>query len=204
MKARSKSRTGRRKAAAQPALVLGQQLCRPLRHQLRPLPPNGPPEPRRDPDQREASSGDDQVGHGPHVGPGARQIPAVGDIVGPAHQEDRVRVLPDQQIGQDGQHTAGGVAVDAPAQQLRPGLGGAQRRPDQSPREAEAIGQAVTQAEDPPCHRELMARPFQAAIKASPRASLTVGWGWIAWISSSAVPSAAMAAEISPIMSVTC
>lgn len=34
-----------------------------------------------------------------------------------------------------------------------------------------------------------MARPFQAAIKASPRASLTVGWGWIAWISSSAVPS---------------
>lgn len=40
-----------------------------------------------------------------------------------------------------------------------------------------------------------MARPFQAAIKASPRASLTVGWGWIAWISSSAVPSAAMAAE---------
>ena len=51
--------------AAQPALVLGQQLCRPLRHQLRPLPPNGPPEPRRDPDQREASSGDDQVGHGP-------------------------------------------------------------------------------------------------------------------------------------------
>ena len=128
-------------------------------------------------------------------------------------------MLPDQQIGQDGQHTAGGVAVDAPAQQLqapgihhtvcpaqqlRPGLGGAQRRPDQSPREAEAIGQAVTQAEDPPCHRELMARPFQAAIKASPRASLTVGWGWIAWISSSAVPSAAMAAEISPIMSVTC
>ena len=128
-----------------------------------------------------------------------------GDIVGPAHQEDRVRVLPDQQqIGQDGQHTAGGVAVDtrpsssAPvwaahsAVQTSP-PGGRSHRSGCHPGRGSSLSQGIDGPSVPGGHKSLA------------RASLTVGWGWIAWISSSAVPSRRPWPPRSHrIMSVTC